>query len=76
MSTGSLSPEFVSRDISGVLATTACPKHKAEVGESCYDTLRGVCNARAKKAGFNHSISDKSKQNRVGSAEKARSKKR
>lgn len=53
-----------------VLERTSCSKHNAERDEPCYyiDGLRGVCNRRAKSAGYNHPISDKARMNKPNSS--------
>jgi hypothetical protein len=45
-----------------ILDRQACPKHKAEKGFPCgwLGPHRVVCNKRARRAGFNHRISEKS----------------
>lgn len=49
--------------IDETMSRSNCKKHKADVDEPCYriEHLRGVCNARAKRAGYDHTISDSSK---------------
>lgn len=54
--------------IPDVLLRTDCPKHKAKLGFGCFVTIgykdkkpkHAVCNARAKKAGFNAPIHEAS----------------
>lgn len=60
--------------IPAVMAASTCKKHGAAEDEPCYvlNERRGVCNARAKRAGFNHEVSEKSRKNSVGSAESRR----
>ena len=57
-----------------VMAASTCKKHKAAIDEPCYELMGrfGVCNARAKRAGYDHAISDKARKNSVGSAEARR----
>ena len=57
-----------------VMAASHCKKHRAAVDKPCYKILdkQGVCNARAKRAGYNAPISEKSMRNKVGSAEARR----
>ena len=50
-----------------VIARQSCVHHKVEMGDPCYKVypthggeLHGVCNKRARGAGFNHKISSKS----------------
>lgn len=50
-----------------------CGSHKAQRGIPCWILvsndgyfLKGVCNKRAKKAGFNHPVSNKSMQSHRG----------
>lgn len=53
--------------LSTVVDREACGKHQAKAGVPCWIMessvgflLQGICNKRAKKAGFNHKVSDKS----------------
>lgn len=57
-----------------VMAASTCKIHKAAIDEPCYvlNERRGVCNLRARRAGFTHDISEKSRKNSVGSAESRR----
>jgi len=57
-----------------VMAASHCKKHRAAQDSPCYwvGSYRGVCNARAKRAGFTAPISEKSMRNKVGSAEARR----
>lgn len=60
--------------IPDVMSASHCNKHQAAIDEPCYilNDRRGVCNARAKRAGYDHPVSDKSRKNSVGSAESRR----
>lgn len=59
-----LAPEEPSTDLfmDTIIARVHCPKHKADSGEPCWSIgIYGqICNRRAKRAGFNHKISEKS----------------
>lgn len=58
------------RHIETIIAKTACGRHDAQIGVACFgispesplapETLLGICNRRAIKAGANGKISDSS----------------
>jgi hypothetical protein len=50
-----------------IIQTEPCKKHRAEKGDACFHiqsesgtTRIGICNYRAKKAGFNAAVNNKS----------------
>lgn len=60
------SPTF-DRHIGSIVNSGDCGKHRARPGDPCWllegsngALLFGVCNKRAKKAGYSHPISEKS----------------
>lgn len=55
--------------ITDIIISAKCGRHNNDPEEACWTfpsasgkLLRGVCNRRARKAGFSHKISDKSLQ--------------
>ena len=59
-----LAPENPTSELflQSVIDRQGCQKHGVNKGEPCgrMGPYRAICNARAKRAGFNHKISEKS----------------